>query len=89
MMKCKVGTIVKSKAGRDNGKFFVVYSILDENYVLLVNGKNKKLSNPKKKKYKHLIVCKEISELREKIEQARYLLDSDIRSQLKNFKLNM
>lgn len=85
-MKCDVGSIVKSQAGRDKDKFFIVTSLLNAGYVYLVDGKNRKLHAPKKKKIKHLIVCQQKSELKEKIEQAQYLLDSDIRKVLNNFK---
>ena len=50
----KVGQVVKSKAGRDKDKIFVVLSIVDESYVMVVDGKLRKLENPKKKKIKHL-----------------------------------
>lgn len=50
----KVGQVVKSKAGRDKDKLFVVLSIVDESYVIVVDGKIRKLENPKKKKIKHL-----------------------------------
>lgn len=50
----KVGQVVKSKAGRDKDKIFVVLSIVDESYVIVVDGKLRKLENPKKKKIKHL-----------------------------------
>lgn len=50
----KVGQVLKSKAGRDKDKLFVVLSIVDESYVIVVDGKIRKLENPKKKKIKHL-----------------------------------
>lgn len=50
----RVGHVVKSKAGRDKDKLFVVLGIVDENYVMIVDGKLRKLENPKKKKIKHL-----------------------------------
>ena len=89
MMKCDVGSIVQSKAGRDNNEFFVVSRILDKEYVYLVDGKSRKLTAPKKKKIKHIFVYQQVSELKEKLEQAQYVLDSDIRKVLKSFKINM
>lgn len=56
----KIGQVVKSKAGRDKNKIFVVTKIVDESSVLLVDGKCRKLENPKKKKIKHLSVYKSI-----------------------------
>lgn len=56
----KVGQVVKSKAGRDKGRVFIVYKILDENYVLIVDGDLRRLDKPKKKKIKHLIVYNKV-----------------------------
>lgn len=50
----EVGQFVKSRAGRDKDKVFIVLSIIDEQYVYLVDGDLRKLENPKKKKIKHL-----------------------------------
>lgn len=52
----KVGQVVKSRAGRDSGRAFLIYEIIDEQFVLVVDGDLRKLSNPKKKNVKHLIV---------------------------------
>ncbi len=49
-----IGQIVKSKAGRDKQESFIVYEILNDNYVLIVDGRLRKISKPKKKKVKHL-----------------------------------
>lgn len=46
-------TIVTSTAGHDSGMLFVVLGREGE-YFLLVNGRNRKLQNPKRKKRKHL-----------------------------------
>lgn len=51
-----IGQIVKSRAGRDKGIVFLVYEIVDDEYVLVVDGKHRKIDKPKKKKQKHLTV---------------------------------
>lgn len=51
-----IGQIVKSKAGRDKGRIFLVYKVIDNQNVLIVDGDLRKLDNPKKKKIKHLII---------------------------------
>ncbi|CDZ75238.1 hypothetical protein ING2D1G_1098 [Peptoniphilus sp. ING2-D1G] len=76
----KVGQVVKSKAGRDAGTIFLVNKILDENYVSIVDGKSRKLVNPKKKKIKHLIIYKDIIDISE-----TDLSNSYIRKSLKNY----
>ena len=49
-----IGRIVLSKAGRDKNHLYVITEVIDEQYVLLTNGNTKLISNPKKKKIKHL-----------------------------------
>ncbi len=49
-----IGQIVRSTAGRDKGSWLIVTEIVDENYVKVCNGRDRKISSPKKKKIKHL-----------------------------------
>lgn len=49
-----IGRVVYSKAGRDKGRFFIIVSDVDENYVYLCDGDTRKIENTKKKKIKHL-----------------------------------
>lgn len=49
-----IGRVVYSKAGRDKGRFFIIVSHIDENYVYLCDGDTRKIENTKKKKIKHL-----------------------------------
>lgn len=76
----KVGQIVKSKAGRDSGKVFIIKDILDQDYVAIVDGELRKLAKPKKKKIKHLMIYKDIIN----IENAD-INDSYIRNKLKDY----
>jgi large subunit ribosomal protein L14e len=61
MLNARVGQIVKSKAGRDKGNYMIIYKVIDKDYVLLVDGLNRKVENPKKKKIKHLQLTSEMS----------------------------
>jgi ribosomal protein L14E/L6E/L27E len=49
-----IGSVVRSTAGRDAGKLFIVIKVLDEKYVEVSDGSLRKLANPKKKRVKHL-----------------------------------
>ena len=49
----RAGDVVVSKNGRFRGEFFVVLGV-DDGYANLVNGKQRKINNPKRKKIKHL-----------------------------------
>lgn len=48
------GQIVRSKAGRDRGKIFMVLEICDAKHVLLTDGKSRPVLRPKKKRIIHL-----------------------------------
>ena len=52
--KLETGQVVLSTCGRDVGKLQMVLEILDDSYVLVVDGKQRKIEKPKKKKIKHL-----------------------------------
>lgn len=85
-MKIEVGSVVFSKAGRDQGKAFVVVQILDEDYVLLSDGSYRKIQQPKKKKLKHVAKTNHTVELRLKeYETDLDNLNAQIRKALKQF----
>ncbi len=75
-----IGCLVKSVAGRDAGKIFVVTEIFNKNYVLLVDGKIRRLENPKKKKGKHVSFQDENNtRLKEKILRKEKVTHAEIR----------
>lgn len=49
-----IGRVVKSKAGHDKGRLFVVVGIVDDSHVLICDGRLRPLNKPKIKKLKHL-----------------------------------
>jgi ribosomal protein L14E/L6E/L27E len=76
------GQIVKSKAGRDKGKIFVIINKIDE-YVYLVDGVVRRIDNPKKKKIKHVQPTNIIiNSIKDKIEKDNKISNADIRKQL-------
>ena len=67
----QIGQLVKSKAGIDKGKLFIIKDIINDKYVYIVDGDLRKISNPKKKKIKHLIIYKRIfKEFQEQIKSS-------------------
>ena len=58
----EIGQFVRSKAGRDKDKIFIVIDKIDENYLLLVDGDLRKIESPKKKKEKHIAKINLVSE---------------------------
>ena len=48
-MDIKKGSIVRAKAGRDKGSFFIVVSV-DCNFAFIADGKRRRLEKPKMKR---------------------------------------
>ncbi len=60
-MEYRIGQVVRSIAGRDNGKAFIVVKT-EDNYVYVADGALRRLEAPKKKKLKHIQGSYNISE---------------------------
>ena len=69
-----LGEVVRSRAGRDRGRVFVIVKLLDEDYALLVDGRLRTLERPKKKKRRHLLKASET-----RMELKDNLLNADFR----------
>lgn len=79
----EVGRVVLSRAGRDQGHVFVIVDVIDEDYVAIANGCQRKVDNPKKKKIKHLVAKPELlEEIRKKIFSKKRIFDSEVRNRL-------
>lgn len=88
MATSRIGEFAKSKAGHDKDEIFIIINIEGE-YVYLVDGKNRYIEKPKKKKIKHIqpINCMD-SELQNKINSNVRLQNEDIKRALKCYKAN-
>ena len=77
--------IVISLAGRDKDKLFYVMDV-EDNYVLLADGKGRKLENPKRKKLKHVRrVTRTETRVATKILNGDKVLNSELRRDLAAF----
>lgn len=56
----EIGQVVIGLSGRDKGKFFVITNIIDDRFVEIVDGKRRRLENPKKKNIRHLRLTKTV-----------------------------
>jgi len=52
--KIRPGQVVKSTAGRDYGNLYLIYQVLDDRYVEVVDGQHRRVEKPKKKNIRHL-----------------------------------
>lgn len=53
MDRYRKGLLVRSKAGHDTGKVYIIVES-DKNCAYIADGRIRTLANPKKKKFKHL-----------------------------------
>ena len=60
-MEIQIGSVVRSKAGRDKGGLFIVIA-RDGEFAYLADGDRRRAESPKKKKLKHLQVSGKIAE---------------------------
>ena len=85
MMDISKSDIIMSLAGRDKGKLFYVMDI-EENFVLIADGKGRKLENPKRKKLKHVRrVTRTETRVAAKILNGDKVLNSELRRDLATF----
>ena len=86
MAEFKIADVVISTAGKDMGKLFYVLET-DGMYLLLVNGKDRSLEKPKKKKGRHVQkVLRSETRVAEKLRAGDKVLDSELRRDLAEFR---
>lgn len=78
-----LGSLVQAIAGRDAGDLFVIVGVVDDDYVLIANGKNRKVKTPKKKKIKHLKMQNVVFQDIVSLINSKRLLDADVRKAIK------
>lgn len=79
-----LGSLVKSTAGRDCGRFFFVVGRIDEKYILLADGDLRPLEAPKRKKLKHvedMLISSE--ELKERLCRGERIQNAELRKFIK------
>ncbi len=82
-----VGHLVRSKAGRDKGSYYLVLGPADDDRcLLLVDGRKRGINSPKRKNISHLQMTNKVSrELLKKVTAKSVLRDEDIRWYLAEF----
>lgn len=80
----EVGSVVRSLAGRDQGRLFVVVEVVDADFVRIANGKLRGMDRQKKKRRKHLKPTGSvIAALRDRLAGGEAVEDHEIRAWLK------
>lgn len=84
-MEINVGQVVFSKMGHDKGGAFIVLAI-EEEYLLLADGKRRTLEKPKQKKRKHVQPTNFVNEqIAEKILSGAHLMNADVAKAIQEF----
>ena len=85
-MEIAKANIVRSEAGRDKGKLFYVLDV-DGEYLLLADGKGRKVESPKRKKRRHvLFVAADENRLSDKIKSGEKITNSELRRTLAGYR---
>ncbi|HEY8496586.1 MAG TPA: KOW domain-containing RNA-binding protein [Limnochordales bacterium] len=61
-MRLEPGRVVSSRAGRDRDKLYVVYRVLEDGFVLVVDGEKRTMARPKRKNPRHLVAHPVVAE---------------------------
>ena len=78
----QIADVVVSTAGRDTDKWFYVIN-LDDTYLFLANGKDRRIENPKRKKRKHAAkVLRSETRVAAKLIAGDKVLNSELRRDL-------
>lgn len=84
MQEIEIGTVVVSLQGRDKDKIYIV-KYVENDYAYLVDGRQRTLACPKKKKLKHIRKTEKIANtVQEKLKNNEKILDSEIRKTIGN-----
>ena len=77
-----ISDVVRATAGRDQGKLFYVIN-MDDSYLYLANGKDRRIENPKRKKRKHAAkVLRSETRVAAKLLAGDKVLNSELRRDL-------
>ena len=77
-----VSDVVVSRVGRDQGEWFYVVNA-DDTYLFLVNGKDRPLDKPKRKKRKHAqLVLRSETRVAAKLKSGDKVLNGELRRDL-------
>lgn len=86
MERYEIGSFVYSKAGHDKDEIYVILSI-EENLLVLADGKLKTVEKPKKKNIKHVKWIGYKDEvLYNKLLNNEKIIDEDIKYAIKNYR---
>lgn len=82
-----LGQFVISKMGRDKGRLFVIVGLEENGYACIADGDTHKVSEPKRKNVKHLIVTRQVDEdIRTALEAGNSVTDEQLVTALRVYR---
>ena len=80
----EVGSVVISKAGRDQGRAYLVVEEVNDDFVMVANGALRKMDHQKKKRRKHLKPTGTVVRaLRDRLSNGEKVEDHELRAWLR------
>ena len=80
----ETGSVVRSKAGRDQGRLFLVVEEVDDDFVMIANGDLRKMDRLKKKRRKHLKPTGTVIQaLKDRLSKGEKVEDHELRAWLR------
>jgi ribosomal protein L14E/L6E/L27E len=84
-----IGTIALSKSGRDEGRYFIIIGIINNEYVYISDGDLRAIEKPKRKKIKHLYLTNTVAEdIKSVLQAGDKVSNSAIRKYLQSMNSN-
>ncbi|OPX84405.1 MAG: hypothetical protein A4E53_04185 [Pelotomaculum sp. PtaB.Bin104] len=81
----EIGHLVSSIKGRDRGRYYLVVGIISQSMVLVADGEERKVEDPKRKNVRHLHLFNVIAgEVLNKALSGRRVTNTDIRREIKS-----
>lgn len=78
------GQLVSSCAGRDQGRFFVVFEVVSDSLVKVVDGDLRRVEKPKPKNRRHLVQYNRmVNSIAEKLRSGQRITNEQVRLALK------
>ncbi len=85
VVNISMGQLVTSTAGRDEMQVYLVVGITNNQVLLLANGRERKMANPKRKNIRHVNVLKSIAKgAAEKLQSGIKVTDEEIRQAIQD-----
>ncbi|QIA28030.1 RNA-binding protein [Thermaerobacter sp. PB12/4term] len=82
-MHQSIGQLVTSRAGRDQGRPYLVVGVLDDRFVLVADGDLRPADRPKRKNVRHLVFHRAwAEEIRQRLEAGQRPSNSELRRAL-------